>query len=305
MISPPEVVANCVHGSPIEGELWGSHRIAASESRLGTTKRQRVCDKPRWTLENNPMFRFKRFAVDQSHAAMKVGFDGIVLGAWATIHDGCQRVLDVGTGTGLVALMLAQRTELHAEPGLIDAVEIDTGAVVDATKNFRDSPWADRLNLVEGRFQDAFAASSNTYDLIVCNPPYFTDVNSQQGNAPSAVDRESTPRTAREIARQTISLSSQDLLRGASRLLRKSGRLSMIVPAERASEVIQEAEEFGFCTHRRLDVRPTPTKAHHRAVMEFRFGKTTCDRESLTLELSRHVYSSGFRELAREFYLAF
>lgn len=256
------------------------------------------------------LFRFKKFSIDQTQAAMKVGFDGILLGAWACV-EGCRRVLDVGTGTGLIALMLAQRTERQEtgrqETGRqktecwIDAVEIDAGAASDALRNFERSPWHARLQLIQERFQDWANRTPASYDLIVSNPPFFPQ------NQAFQVDVQDS---SRERARQHIDLDYQALLEGSARLLRQSGRLCLIFPADQYNLVVGLAARHDLTPHRTLEVRPIPEKPAHRVLIEFRRDEIHQDTaivevEQLTIERSRHVYTDAFKALARDFYLAF
>lgn len=226
---------------------------------------------------------------------MKVGFDGILLGAWANV-DNCQNVLDVGTGTGLIALMLAQRTKQREPATQVDAIEVNADAIVDASRNFAASPWSSRLNLIQARFQDWAKSHVQKYDLIVSNPPYFLSSGKDQP-------------TSREIARQQAGLKYGDLIAGASALLRESGRLCVIVPMEQCDHVQGLAVDYGLTPVRKLEVRPIREKPPHRALLEFhrdsRGIATEVTVEELTIELSRHAYSDEFKELARDFYLAF
>ena len=226
---------------------------------------------------------------------MKVGFDGILLGAWADL-EGCQRILDVGTGTGLVALMAAQRTERHGAATLIDAIEVDDSAVRDATRNFAQSTWLSRLNLIQDRFQDWVSSTSLRYDLIVSNPPFFPADERQRSFEPSS----------RTIARRQCGLEYRDLFEGAACLLREKGRLCLIIPIEQHTQVVRLADEFGLSPCRELEVRPTHVKPPHRILIDFRRDSAEAvESKQLTIELSRHVYSEDFKKLARDFYLAF
>ena len=117
----------------------------------------------------NTWFRFKQFTIEQEQTAMKVGTDGVLLGAWASVPEPGSRVLDVGTGTGLIALMIAQRTK-NVE---VDAVEIDPSSARQARENFQHSPWKDRLSCVHSSFQDYTAQNKSRYELIICNPPFY------------------------------------------------------------------------------------------------------------------------------------
>lgn len=240
----------------------------------------------------SPTFRFKQFTVRQQHAAMKVGFDGILLGAWCCVV-GYKRILDVGTGTGLIALMIAQRTaadSADSSPRLIDAVEVDEAAAREALFNFANSPWGERLHLHHQKFQTWRVGLAQKYDLVVCNPPYFS-------SHPA-----STPRSA---ARQDSLLNWSELFEGASSILSVDGRLSLIVPYGREEFAIQSARQQNLFPCRKLVVRSMPDKPPHRVLFEFASTKSNCEVAELAIEVSRHAYTSEFRQLTQEFYLKF
>ncbi|MFQ8827272.1 MAG: tRNA1(Val) (adenine(37)-N6)-methyltransferase [Alistipes sp.] len=186
----------------------------------------------------NDYFAFKRFTVRQPRSAMRVGTDGVLLGAWCDPAPADGRMLDVGTGTGVIALILAQRNP----SARIDAVEIDEGGCLDAEGNFAASPWAGRLTLYRRPFADFAAGCPVRYDRIVSNPPYF--VASLQ-----------SPDPARTAARHAESLSYADLAAGAARLLVPSGRLSVILPVETACDFAALALSEGLYRVRTLAVR--------------------------------------------------
>ena len=185
------------------------------------------------------MFRFKQFTVDDALCAMKVGTDGVLLGAWAPLPEGLLRgvpngeeklrkVLDVGTGSGLIALMIAQRME----DALVLGIDVDEGAVRQAEANFAASPWAKRLQVQQLSLQELAADESRrgTFDLIVSNPPYF-------------VDSLKNPDAGRRLARHTDTLSLEALIAGAARLLTQDGTLALILPAEAEQRLIRVAKE--------------------------------------------------------------
>lgn len=248
------------------------------------------------TLRTTPPFRFKQFTVEQCHAAMKVGFDGILLGAWSSVH-GCQRILDIGTGTGLVALMLAQRTKAEvtdrAELIPIDAIEVDSTAMVDAQQNFANSPWSERLRLIPGRVQVWAETTAQRYDVIVCNPPYFS------------YSSENLNTSSREVARHDRRLSLGDLFEQAKSLLTESGQLSVIVPTLRLANALESASRVGFVCRRQMRVRALPEKPFYRELLEFRSMQGEVVVEELTVECEHHKYTDEFRSLARDFYLKF
>ena len=235
----------------------------------------------------NDYFSFKRFTVRQPRSAMKVGTDGVVLGAWFDVGGPDVRILDVGTGTGLIALMAAQRNSAAR----IDAVEIDAPSCLDAEENFEASPWGGRLRL----FGEPFAAfcrrdTEGGYDRIVSNPPYF--VRSLR-----------SPDEARTAARHADSLPFGELLEGVRGLLASEGALSVILPCDAAQEFTLAALCVGLYRSRTLYVRSVPGTEPKRVCMEFRFGERTETVASLTLLNEDRTAGEEYRALAGDFYL--
>jgi tRNA1Val (adenine37-N6)-methyltransferase len=235
------------------------------------------------------MFTFQQFKVCQEHAAMKVGTDGVLLGAWTPVPANAHRILDIGAGTGLVALMLAQRTQNV----MIDAVEIDAPSCIDAQKNFEISPWNDRLSLYASSFQDFAEKAEFKYDLIVSNPPFF-----------SRSLRNSCHRKA--TARHNGALSQEDIIAGALQLLSDDGRFSLILPVCDYEEFRRKASRAGLFECGRLEVIPNPGKPVKRIVSVWsKKSVSKLDVESVVVELSRHNYSPDFKRIVSGFYLAF
>lgn len=240
----------------------------------------------------NPYFRFKQFTIYQDRCAMKVGMDGVLLGAWASI-DNAQRILDVGTGTGLIALMLAQRSS-----ALIDAVEIDQAAAHQAQDNVRRSPWAERIRVHPTAVQAYADDCPAGYDLIVSNPPFFSQA------LPSAC-------SARTLARHDTHLNQLELLHAANRLLLPHGRLLVIYPTDIAHQFQAQAEAHGFGCQRKLRVRPTPTSTVKRILLELVVRVDELSKpqplseftETIVLEQSRHHYTPEFGALIKDYYL--
>ena len=233
---------------------------------------------------SNPFFQFKQFRIRHDRCAMKVGTDGVLLGAAAPVV-GAKSVLDVGTGTGLIALMLAQR-----EPqARICGVELDKEAAAQATENVADSPWADRVEICCQDFRQF--QGPNTYDLIVSNPPYF--VNSLLA-----------PKAERAAARHTASLPYEDLLAGVVQHLSPEGSFSLILPSEVQAEFVRLAQEQGLHLYQQIWVQTTPKAAPKRVLMNFSFrADRPLEEEYLVIELERHSYSKDYIALTREFYL--
>lgn len=270
-------------------------------------------------------FRFKRFAVSQSGCAMKVGTDGVLLGAWCTVRPEFKRALDIGSGTGVIAIMLAQRSEGWGMA--VDAVEIDMPSFLKARENAAVCEWAGRIAVRNCAVQDYMAADNmdsgsggsepspviniasvpacpGKYDLIVSNPPYFND---------SLLP----PDTARTNARHTTTLTHEELLGNSLRLLAPCGVLSVILPYPQADGFAGLAETEGFFLSRRTDVYPTPKSLPKRSLMEFmKIGgdasavpvsgnRVPPGAGSLVIENAPLDYTAEYMELTKDFYLKF
>lgn len=235
------------------------------------------------------MFKFQQFAVVQENAAMKVGTDGVLLGAWTPVDHRPAKILDVGAGTGLVALMLAQRTK----SALIDAVEIDAAACMDARLNFDASPWSERLNLYHSSFQDYSDSNTSSFDLIVSNPPFFS------GSLKNSCQRKAT-------ARHNGELSREDIIAGVVKLLSENGIFSLILPVSDYEDFHMKACRAGLSECRRLEVIPNTGKPIKRIISVWR-KKSVSELvvESVVVEISRHNYSPAFKRIVSGFYLAF
>ena len=226
------------------------------------------------------MFAFKQFVVRQGGAAMKVGTDGVLIGAWSRIPDNCRRILDIGAGTGLIALMAAQRSD----SALITAVESDASSAAQARENAEASKWSDRIEIVHSRIQDY--APEYGFDLILSNPPFY-DGTLTCGD------------TGRTMARHTVSLSFAELVSSAERLLADGGRFSVIVPAESAGRLVAESSMHLV---RRCDVRTKPLAAPKRTMLEFSPLFTGAVRfEELTIGDGAGGYSEEYRALTADF----
>ena len=234
---------------------------------------------------SNNFFRFKQFTVFQDCCAMKVGTDGVLLGAWAEAYKR-NNVLDVGTGTGLIALMIAQRNT----NATIDAIDIDEGCVMQAKRNVFESPFSNRVDVQKSSFQDFAARNDNKYDLIVSNPPYFH--NSLK-----------SPNLHRNYARHTDSLSFYEIISDGVSLLTESGSISLILPYEFKTSVLMHAKTVGLFAKRITNVFPLPHKPAKRFLIEFGMSDTECVENNLIVELSRHKYTDEYNALTNEFYL--
>jgi tRNA1Val (adenine37-N6)-methyltransferase len=240
-------------------------------------------------------FEFKQFTIHQDQCAMKVGTDGILLGAWADLRHS-QRVLDIGTGTGLIALMVAQRSP----SSIIDAVEIDRNAYLQAVDNVRRSPWSERIQVYHGSIQELVSslsqANSLSYDLVISNPPFFANASK-------------SPQLSRNLARHSDRLSVTELLQIAAQLLKPQGSLAVIYPWDMAQNLIAKASTFNLFSDRQLLIKPTSDRAIKRVLIQF-IKSTTAQPSlanprisTLVIEVAKHLYSPEFIALTQDFYL--
>ena len=217
---------------------------------------------------------------------MKVGTDGVLLGAWAPISHNPYSILDIGTGSGLIALMLAQRT--HAEQ--IDALEIDDDAYEQASDNFENSPWADRLFCFHAGLDEMIDDPEDTYDLIVSNPPFHTE------NYFSDDDKRNT-------ARFTESLPPDHLLDGTAALLSPDGVFAVIIPQKEEVHFLKLASERDLHPFKITHVKGTPESPIKRSLIAFSRKQLPTEKDVLVIETERHVYTQEYIELTKEFYL--
>ena len=234
-------------------------------------------------------FKFKEFTIHQDKTAMKVGTDGVLLGAWCSVDDYPDTILDIGSGTGVISLMIAQRSDAMT----IDAVEVDENAYEQTVENFEKSDWGDRLycyNATFNEFADEIGEEEETYDLIVSNPPFYTD------------DFE-TEDDARNKARFTSSLSFEELIRGVSKILSENGVFSVVVPFKEEESFINLTKEKKLFLNRICRVKGKVTSEIKRSLMEFSFIEKVIEEKSLVIEIERHKYTEDYINLTKEFYL--
>lgn len=235
----------------------------------------------------NPVFHFKQFSVYQQKSAMKVGTDGVLLGAWAPVGH-ARTILDVGAGTGVIALMLAQRQPDAA----ITAIDIDTDACEEAAANFQASLWASRLTVMNISLQEFSQTSAKRYDLLVSNPPYFS--RSMQA-----------PCERRSKARHDETLSIADLIMCSKQLLNDGGSLALILPVDQYEKLRSAVVEYGFFEQKKVIVYPNHGKPAKRIMSLWGFSPSGQIQEAHLIieEGGRHQYSDAYRQLTRDFYI--
>lgn len=249
------------------------------------------------------IFHFKRFSIRNEKSGLKVGTDGVLLGACTSLEClDCQsetqrlRILDIGTGTGLIALMLAQRTDAMKEGGMcssashITGIDIDADSAAEAAQNFQASPWAERLESVCVPLQEFKCPEGEKFHLIASNPPFFE-------NSLKAPDAQ------RSTARHTDSLSYREIVSFAASNMALGGTLAMILPSSEETALIRYAASFGLFPKRVLSIRTTAAKAPKRMIVELGNAvRVPAVRQELVL-MEGGEYTAPFRELTRNFYL--
>ncbi|MFE3867522.1 tRNA1(Val) (adenine(37)-N6)-methyltransferase [Flavobacterium sp. LS2P90] len=234
-------------------------------------------------------FQFKQFSLEQDRCAMKIGTDGVLLGAWAPIENHSYSILDIGAGTGIIALMLAQRS--NAEQ--IDALEIDEEAYEQSVDNFENSPWSDRLFCFHAGLDEFMEEPEDEYDLIVSNPPFYTD------DFKSATEQ-------RDLARFADAMPFEDLIEAADLLLSENGIFAVIIPFKEEESFLAIAKEYELYPLKITRVKGTPTTEIKRSLLAFcRIEKIDFPIDELIIETARHIYTPEYMELTKDFYLKF
>lgn len=234
-------------------------------------------------------FQFKQFSINQDQCAMKIGTDGVLLGAWSKIDNHPRNILDIGAGTGVISLMLAQRSDAPA----IDALEINPDAYEQSVENFENSPWDDRLFCYHAEFTEFVAEmfeEEETYDIIVSNPPFYTEEVSS-GNS------------KRDQARMSSSLPFEDLIEGTSLILSENGIFNVVIPNKEETTFIQLASQFELFPFEIMRVKGTATAEIKRSLLAFSFEQKDPKFSELIIETERHQYTDAYKELVKDFYL--
>lgn len=265
-------------------------------------------------------FQFKQFTVHQDRCAMKIGTDGVLLGAWASLENYPDSILDIGTGTGVIALMLAQRSDAMT----IDALELDDNAYEQATENFENSDWGDRLFCYHAHLYEFAAEVDEEYDMIICNPPFYEATLNEDSKESlrSKSQNDGASELSREQARFEDAMPFELLVGAVSKLLSREGRFNVIIPFNREEDFILLCSRAQLFPVRITRVKGTSTSIVKRSLMEFQYlsdnlvtGKEDIGEErfresvkkpildELTIEHSRHEYTEGYIELVKDFYL--
>nr|WP_315161538.1 methyltransferase [uncultured Flavobacterium sp.] len=233
------------------------------------------------------MFSFKQFSIQQDRCAMKIGTDGVLLGAWTPIENNPFSILDIGAGTGVIALMLAQRS--NAEQ--IDALEIDEEAYEQSVDNFENSPWSDRLFCFHAGLDEFVEEPEDEYDLIVSNPPFYTDDYKSENEQ-------------RDLARFADAMPFEDLIEAADLLLSENGIFAVIIPFKEEQNFLALAKDYELYPLKITHVKGTPTTEIKRSLLAFsRNENAIITPDELIIETSRHQYTTEYIELTKDFYL--
>lgn len=242
------------------------------------------------------LFKFKEFTVAQDRCAQKIGTDAVLLGSWVNTHQEPKTILDIGSGTGVISLMLAQR--YHSSN--IEALEIDVDAYEQATENFENSPWGDRLFCFHAAFQEFYEEVEERYDLIVSNPPFYEAMSVK--NSEQIEDK-------RQQARFDEALPFEELVYGVYQLLESDGTFACIIPKDREEHFLKITSHFQLVPVRTTYVKGTKNSKVKRCLMEFRFRESVQNNpkslktDTLVIEKSRHDYTQEYISLTQDFYL--
>ncbi|GAA0854021.1 tRNA1(Val) (adenine(37)-N6)-methyltransferase [Aliiglaciecola litoralis] len=238
-------------------------------------------------------FQFKQFSIEHANCAMKVGTDSILLGSWVNTRQ-AKRILDIGTGSGLLAIMMAQKSTADTQ---VLGIDIDDGAVTQASKNMRNCPWSERLSCQ--KVDVANLSVDAPYDLIISNPPYFTLPPRSSGKRRSDIED-----TARRSARHHSDLDPATLFQQVARLLDPQGHFYCVLPSH-SQDILNLAKQHGLYCHRLTHVHSATHKPAIRQLLEFSNVPSQCLEQQLAIHQSSGQYSAEYRQLCQDFYLKF
>ena len=231
-------------------------------------------------------FKFKKFTINQDRCAMKVGTDGVLLGAWCPIDNNPFSILDIGAGTGILSLILAQRSNAFQ----IDAIEINEDAYEQCVENFESSPWGDRLFCFHAGLDEFLEEPEDEYDLIISNPPFYTEDYK-------------TENEQRDLARFSDALPFEDLVEAAHLLLSENGIFAVIIPFKEEEKFIALAKDFELHPFKITRVKGTPTTEIKRSLLAFSKTQKQTLIDELIIETARHQYTEEYIDLTKDFYL--
>lgn len=231
-------------------------------------------------------FKFKQFTINQDRCAMKIGTDSVLLGAWTSIENNPFSVLDLGSGTGVLSLMLAQRSKAQ----LIEAIEIDEDAFEQCSENFENSIWNDRLFCYHASLLEFVEEVEDKFELIICNPPFYSEDYK-------------TENKARDLARFNDAMPFEHLIYAVVNLLTEDGVFSVVIPYKEELQFIELASSAGLFPKRKLHVKGNPNSEIKRSLIEFTFTEQNINSSELIIETERHQYTEDYINLTKNFYL--
>ncbi|WP_400076345.1 tRNA1(Val) (adenine(37)-N6)-methyltransferase [Winogradskyella sp. R77965] len=231
-------------------------------------------------------FKFKKFTIHQDRCAMKIGTDGVLLGAWTSLSNEPSSILDIGAGTGVLSLMLAQRSQAQN----IEALEIDVDAYEQCSENFENSPWADRLFCYHASLIEFVEEVEGLFDLIICNPPFYSEDYKTNDNS-------------RDLARFQDAMPFEHLIYAVANLLSEEGIFSVIIPFKEEDNFVDLASKVGLSLKRSLRVKGNPNSEIKRSLLEFSFYDSNIESSEIVIETERHQYTDDYINLTKDFYL--
>ncbi|MHA7844553.1 MAG: tRNA1(Val) (adenine(37)-N6)-methyltransferase [Winogradskyella sp.] len=231
-------------------------------------------------------FKFKQFTVKQDRCAMKIGTDGVLLGSWTSVKHNPFNVLDIGAGTGILSLMLAQRSSAQQ----IEAIEIDDNAYEQCAENFENSTWNDRLFCYHASLLEFVEEVEDAFDLIICNPPFYSEDYK-------------TKDKSRDLARFNDAMPFKHIVYAVAHLLSENGLFSIIIPRKEEANFIELTSSIGLHAQRILHIKGNPDSEVKRSLIEFSYQETEVKTSELIIETSRHNYTQDYIDLTKDFYL--
>ncbi len=230
-------------------------------------------------------FHFRKFSIQHHRSSMKVGTDSVLLGSWCNV-DNPTAILDIGTGSGILALLMASRCD-----AIVDAIELDTGSVIEARENFTSSRFSNRMNIIQDDFRSFSENTNNKYELIISNPPFF-----KNGLLPESPSRMG--------ARHTLNLNHSELLSGIAKVLSAMGKFCVVLPFDESDSFIDNALQHKLYPHRKLIIRPKKGITPNRINIEFRpLEPKGVDHEEIIIRNAENDYTDHYKETVEEYLL--